>query len=176
MKLTEKKMKCDIFTAQLYNFQKSKNAFQRFFAKRKIKKFKKAILNGSPDFDTLWDMALFIKNAEKIFFYDNDIDKVDNELGLYSSKNFPLKQNGFKITTDSCRVILKLFIEGPDSKRLALEIDTSDPKYGKINLTFVNSKWNKEPTMYDEMILEQVIRLINNQIINLFDYCFNKLK
>lgn len=165
----------DIFTNRLYKYYELKNKLvRRWLFKIKTKKFCNNILKSSPCFETLWDMALFIKNAEKSFFYDNNIEKIDDSLGLYSSKNFPAKQNGFKVSTNICQIILKLYIENNGDKRLALEIENRLSGI-KTNFVFVNSEWACDHSINDEILLDQVIQNINTQIINLFNFCWNKL-
>ena len=165
----------DIFTTRLYKYYELKNKpFRRWLYTMKTKKFCKNIINASPGFETLWDMAVFIKNAESTFFYENNVNKVDGYLGLYSSWNYPAKQNGFKVSTEDCQVILKLYLESNGDKRLALEIENRRSE-DKTNFIFVNNSWSSEHTKTDELLLDQVIQLINTQIIHLFEFCVDKI-
>lgn len=157
----------NMFIDKIYG--KKKKSFFRFLSyilyEKKIKKFKKNILSMSPSFDVLWQMANFIKLAEEIFFYDNNIDGV-----LYSSRSYGYRENGFKINDGSSIIVLKLYDE---RKKVSLEVKRSNGGELISRYTFKNSEWVSEPTVYDEMVLEQVIKSINKHIIELFDFCYN---
>lgn len=172
---TETQDQCDIFTDRLYKYCNIKGkGLKKFLYKRKLKKFCKNILKSSPSFETLWDMALFIKNAEKLFFYINNPNKMSDTIGLYSSRNFPNNQNGFKLSTTYCQIILKLYIELNNDKRLVLEIENKDSGM-RSNFVFINNEWIKDHSKLDEFFLNNVIGLINTHIINLFSFCLEKL-
>lgn len=165
----------DIFTTRLYKYYELRNKpFRRWLYECSTNRFCKKLINASPSFETLWDMAVFIKNAESIFFYDNDVNKIDDYIGLYSSRNYPAKQNGFKVSTSDCQVILKLYLESNGDKRLALEINNKKSE-SRTNFVFVNNNWSSEHTITDDMLLDQIIQLINMQIVNLFKSCINKI-
>ena len=147
---------------------KFKTLFKYRKHRKKVKRFIKDILECSPSLDILWKMADFIKLAEKIFFYDNSIK--NTEIGLYSSKNYPVAQNGFRISTAECRVVIKLF---SDVQKVCVEIERLKGEGGKISLSFTNGEWDNTPNQYDEMLLEQIIKIINSRIIVLFNYCYD---
>ena len=139
-----------------------------FSHKRELKKFKKTLMNGSPSFGLLWKMADFIKIAEIVFFYDNSLK--NSTLGLYSSKGYIPGENGFKINSEDCLLVIKLY---SDSQRVVLEVDRTKGECMKSHLSFINEEWEGDPTIYDEMLLEQLIKLINSKIIALFKYCYD---
>lgn len=138
-----------------------------FKHKRELKKFERDIMNGSPSFGLLWKMADFIKSAEAVFFYDNSLK--NSEFGLYSSKGYIPGENGFKINSPDCLLIVKLY---SDSQRVVLEVDRTKGEGMKSHLAFCNEEWEGEPTIYDEMLLEQLIKLINSKIMMLFEHCY----
>lgn len=137
--------------------------------RRKLKNFKKEILNGSPDFYTLWIMADFIKLAEYIFFYNNSIK--DEEIGLYSSKGFIPGQNGFKVHTKECTIVIKLFSE---TEKVVVELERNTGERDKSVQSFIKGKWETKPDTYNEMLLEQTIKIINSSILNLFNWCYDR--
>lgn len=153
-------------------YKKVNKSFKNFFKYKKhaksVKKFRKRILEGSPSFGLLWKMADFIKLAEIVFFYNNSIK--NEEFGLFSSKKYSYGENGFRISTKECIIVLKLF---SDSQKVMLEIERKGGDGNKTSLSFIENEWITEPSIYDEMLLEQIIKIINEKIIKLFDYCYD---
>ena len=156
----------NMFIDKIYG--KKKKSFFGFITyiiyERKIKRFKKKILEMSPSFDVLWQMANFIKLSEEIFFYDNNIENK-----LYSSRMYTYRENGFKINDGSSVIVIKLYDE---RKKVSLEVKRNNGAELVSKYTFKNSNWDTDPTVYDEMVLEQVIKSINKHIIELFDICY----
>lgn len=153
---------------------KDKIPYRYYFFKRiahniSVWNFKRNILNGSPSFVVLWQMADFIKLAETVFFYDN---RLEND--LYSSRNFASGQNGFivKDSSDGVKIIIKLY---KDNKKVSLDIIRLLGHTTKTSMSFTQDEWDNNPTMYDELLLEQVIKMINYKIINLFETCYQKM-
>ena len=161
----------NIFIRYIYENSSFKfsNIFKRIKHRISVRKFRNNILRCSPDFEMLWQMADFIKLSEVIFFYDNSMSNLND--GLYSSKNFPDGQNGFRVFNNEFKVTIKLL---RDSKRVCLELDRLKGDKSKRLMMFTNNTWDTTPTIYDEMLLEQVIKDINCKIINLFDKCYEK--
>ena len=163
----------NMFMKHIYDKEpfKLSNIFKYLKHKKTIKKFKKDINEGSPSFNVLWQMADFIKLAESIFFYKNT--QKDSEFGLYSSRNYTTGSNGFRVTdsVNGLRVTIKLFNE---TKQLLLEIEYMNSDNPKQYLSFIDNEWDIMPTIYEEMLLEQVIKSINTSILRLFDNCYNK--
>lgn len=157
------------FIDMIYNKVTPKfyNIFTYIIHKVKVKKFKNHVLRGSPSFGLLWKMSDFIKSAEEIFFYNNSIEGSD--IGLYSSREYSSGQNGFKIMTHECTIVLKLY---SNTKKVVLEVDRHIGTRIKNTLSFTEDRWIENPSIMDEMLLEQVIKLINGKIIDLFDYCY----
>lgn len=163
----------NMFMEHIYNKEpfKLSNLFKYLKHRKAVKKFRKDISDGSPSFNVLWQMADFIKLAESVFFYKNT--QKDSEFGLYSSRNYASGTNGFRVTdvANGLRVTIKLFNE---NKQLLLEVEYMNSDNSKQYLSFKDNEWNVTPTVYDEMLLEQVIKSINFSILNLFDSCYNK--
>lgn len=159
----------NVFIEEIYKKKKLSlfGLFGYLRHKSKLKKFKKKINNGSPGFNLLWDLSEFIKIAEAIFFYDNSVRNTD--IGLYSSKNYQSGTNGFRLFSNDCNITIKLF---SSSKSLALEVDRIKGEKQKTIINFKDEQWEEDPTLYDEMLLEQVIKLINERALKLFDYCY----
>ena len=140
--------------------------------KIKFHKFRKMILEGSPSFGLLWKMADFIKIAEVVFFYNNT-HSLDSEFAIYSSKEYMAGTNGFKLKDDktSCIIVIKLI---SDTQKVIVDIERQHGNKLKNTLVFVDNKWqDTNYTAYDEMLLEQVIKIINSKIIALFDHCYS---
>lgn len=140
--------------------------------KIKLRKFRKNIMEGSPSFGLLWKMADFIKIAEIIFFYNNS-HSLDSDLSLYSSNEYMVGTNGFKLrdNTTGCTIIIKLI---SDTQKVIVDVERSKGNHIKSTMTFIENEWaNNNHTAYDEMLLEQVIKMINSKIITLFDYCYS---
>ena len=165
------KQKSDHKFINLINEKRSPKLFRLipyFIHKAKVNKFKKRIKNGSPDFDTLWAMADFIKLAEYIYFYDNSTE--NKEFGLYSSKNYSEGTNGFKIINDNYNITLKLFDK---QKRVALDVTRTLGEKVTNSMSFKENEWLQEPGPYDELLLGNIIDIINTKILKLFDYCYD---
>lgn len=161
----------NIFMGMIY--EKVDRAFPHIFKylshKKKLKKFRRDIHEGSPGFGLLWKMADFIKLAEMVFFYNNSI-KTSSEFGLYSSRNYCPGENGFKITTNECTIAIKL---NSEYQKVMVEVVRSFGDKTTSSLVFINEQWDSNPSIYDEMLLEQVIKIINDRILKLFDYCYS---
>ena len=136
--------------------------------KRKLKKFIKDIDQGSPSFGLLWKMADFIKYAEEVFFYDNSTK--NTEFRLFSSRGYIPGENGFKINHPSCFIVVKLY---SDTERVVVEMERTMGDRLKSRFAFSNEQWEGEPTLHDEMLLEQIIKIINGSILDLFKYCYD---
>lgn len=161
--------KTNIFMDIIYKYTMSGNVFKKVFYKCKINSFKRKIRKCSPDFWLLWNMADFIKYAEEVFMYNNSLD--NNCPGLFSSRGYIDGQNGFKISGIDYTMVIKLF---SDTKKVAINIDRLNGGNIKTSLLFKNEEWDKDPTIYEEILLEGIIRDMNERFINLFDYCLNK--
>lgn len=161
----------NLFISIIYNKVKlsPKTLFKYISNTRSAKKLRKNIIKGSPSFGLLWKISDFITYAEEIFFYDNSTKNI--EIGLYSSRSFPDGTNGFKINTTECNITIKLF---SDTQRVVVEVDRKIGERLKSYLAFTNDEWENEPSIVDEMLLEQIIRIINNKTIDLFNWCYNK--
>ena len=144
-----------------------KGIFKKIFHKIKVKRFRKTIYKGSPSFIVLWNFADFIKYAEEIFFIDNDNS---DRNGVYSSRNYKSGQNGFKVTTNDVVITVKLF-----NSSCTVAIDIGYRKNDRHNqFSFKNEEWVNEPSVYDEMLLEEIIKIINREMIILYDNCYDK--
>lgn len=144
-----------------------KGIFKKIFHKIEVKRFRKTIYKGSPSFIVLWNFADFIKYAEEIFFIDNDNS---DRNGIYSSRNYKSGQNGFKVTTNDVVITVKLF-----NSSCTVAIDVGYRKNDRHHqFSFKNEEWVNEPSVYDEMLLEEIIKIINREMIILFDNCYDK--
>lgn len=149
-----------------------KGLISKWAHKIKLRRFRKTILEGSPSFGLLWKMADFIKIAEVVFFYNNT-HSLDSEFAIYSSKEYMAGTNGFKLKDDGtgCIIVIKLI---SDTQKVIVDIERQRGNKLKNSLVFVDNKWqDTNYTAYDEMLLEQVIKIINSKIIALFDHCYS---
>lgn len=140
-----------------------KNFFKYFKQRRKYKKLIKDIDNGSPCFGVLWKMCDFIKLAEIVFFYDNSVE--NKEYGLYSSNNYTPGENGMKIHDTEVDMTIKL---KSDRSVVIIELDRNLGNHHRTKMEFENDNWKGIPDIYDEMILENIIRIINRKFLCLF--------
>lgn len=145
-----------------------KTIFKYIKHRRKLKKFMKDIDLGSPSFGLLWKMADFIKASEEVFFYDNSTK--NTEFMLFSSRGYIPGENGFKINHPECFIVVKLF---SDTERVVVEIERTHGDRLKSRLAFIGEQWEGEPTLHDEMLLEQIIKIINSSMLNLFKHCYD---
>lgn len=161
----------NLFMKMIYEKPKLslKNIFKYWKHKREVKKFRNDILKGSPSFGLLWKTATFIKLAEIVFFYDNST--TNTEIGLFSSNNYSIGENGFKIIDEKCTITIKLISE---SQRVLLEVNRNFGGKFRSSMSFMDNKWEGDPEAYDEMLLEELIKIINKKIVMLFDWCYNK--
>lgn len=158
----------NIFIDKISKKNSSKNIFKALSNRLSIKRFIKNIKNGSPGFDILWQMADFIRLAGLIFQYRNNPD--NKEIGLFSSNMYGAGTNGFVVNDINCTIKIKLFYK---SRQVVLEVDRVENNADKTNITFTDEQWEQDPSLYDEMLLEQVIKIINKRIIMLFEFCYD---
>ena len=75
--------------------------------------------------------------------------------------------NGFKLKDDNTGVILVVKLIS-DTQKVIVDIERQRGNKLKNTMTFVNNNWqDSNYTAYDEMMLEQVIKIINSKIITL---------
>ena len=141
--------------------------FRRIIHNISVYRFKRNILNGSPSFNILWQMADFIKLSERVFFYSNTTEGL-----IYSSNNYAAGENGFIARDDNVKIIVKLY---KDTKKVVVDIWRLSGSNTKTILTFTQDEWDNTPTVYDEMLLELVIKIINHNVIYLFNKCYSKM-
>ena len=165
---TQQSLTGNIFINMIYN-KPSSGFFKKRKHKKEANKFRKEILDGSPGFGLLWRMSDFIKLAEDVFFYSNSLN--NTEFGLYSSRQFEENQNGFKITDAEKGVVITIKLLSK-SQHVIMEIDRIN-SFSKTTLSFTNEQWDRAPSIYDEMVLEHAIKIINTRIIKLFDHYYN---
>lgn len=156
----------NIFMDYINRQRLCKGFFNKIKCDRDAKKFIKQIYEGSPSFSLLWDFADFIKLSEKVFFRKNTPD-----CKLYSSSEYKEGQNGFKIIDSkvgntTIEIVVKLYTK---SQKIAVAITykDSEPNSTRI-MEFENGDWKRSHTVYDEMLLENIISIINTKIIELF--------
>lgn len=165
------KMKTDnIFINFIYNKIPFKiiNIVPYYINKRKVKRFRKKILTGSPSFSMLWDMANFIKLSEYLYFYRNTTTNY-----IFSSRKYSNGENGFviNIEDDNTVIVVKLY---KNSDKVIIEIKRCTNYI--TSFEFLSNQWTINPTGMDEILLDNVTQTINNNIIKLFDWCYNKNK
>lgn len=166
--LTTYKKYSNLFMSIIYE-KRSGNLVSRIMNKIKAMRFVRSMKKVSPTFGLLWQMAIFVKLAEEIFFYDNN---QSSWFGIYSSRNYNIGTNGFIIfdKENECNITVKLYSE---TEKVILEVKRNRGEKLKNSFTFVSNKWeNNENNMYNEMLLEQCIKIINNKFISLFKYCY----
>lgn len=163
-----KKTNCEnIFIDLISKKTLTKGFFKGIRHSHDVKKFKRTIEKGSPSFFLLWNFADFIKYAEKIFFIENSDPEAT---GCYSSRNFKAGQNGFRINIYNLSIVVKLF---NSTCSIAMDIFYKDTNTTE-QFKFKNEEWDQEHNLYDEMLLEQVIKIINREMIYLFEECYDK--
>lgn len=145
-----------------------KHLFKYISHRIKYRKFIKDIKRGSPCFGVLWKMCDFIKLSEIAFFYNNS---PDNPFGLYSSHNYEPGYNGMKIKTTELAMTIKL---ESSTQKVTIEINRLNGNHVSTTMTFINDNWTGSPDIYDEIILENIIRIINSKIIQLFEEMYEK--
>ena len=88
----KKTKKLNMFIDIIYDKMESRSIFSKWFNYLKMRRFKKTLSTCSPSFHVIWQIADFIKYAERLFFYENSIKN-----SLYSSNSYSDGENGFKI-------------------------------------------------------------------------------
>lgn len=133
---------------------------------KKYKAFKKMIMSSAPDFGTLWQFAEFIKQAEMIFFYNNNKNEE-----IYSSTGYNPGENGFKLRVyDDAEIIVKLFI---DNETVMMDLNRLKGTNLKNSYVFQGGQWMYNPDCYDMILLDQVESIISKAIIYMIDWCID---
>ena len=161
----KKAKKLNMFIDIIYEKMEARTIFSKWIVYFKMKRFKRVLSTCSPSFHVIWQIADFIKYAERLFFYDNSTKNL-----LYSSSNYADGENGFKIKDKDVAIIVKvnkmsgkvtLYIEYLNSSNSSKKISTT--------MEFVNNVWVEDHSKYDEILLENVIRIIYKHVFKLFD-------
>lgn len=167
----KKTKKLNMFIDIIYEKMECRSVFSKFFNYLKMKRFKRILLTSSPSFYTIWQISDFIKYAERLFFYSNNIKNA-----LYSSTDYVDGENGFKIKDKNVIVTVKVY---KVSAKVTLQIDyiNSSTSLKKIptSMEFVNNVWVEDHTKYDEILLENVIRIIYKYVFELFDELYHSM-
>lgn len=168
-----KKKSDNVFVDMLYQ-RHYKKGLSKFLYDIKIRRFFKKMKKSSPDFNMLWNIADFITVAELGFEYDNNsIQYRYTDEKLFSSKDFKRGENGFKIYSDAFTVTIKLYSN--KNNKVSLEVARRYGSNASSFMSFTNNDWDGETySIMNEIILEQVIRLINERVYKLFVNCSEK--
>lgn len=167
----KKTKKLNMFIDIIYDKMESRSIFSKWFNYFKMKRFKKTLSTCSPSFHIIWQIADFIKYAEHLFFYENNIKN-----SLYSSNSYSDGENGFKIKDKNVIITVKV---NKVSGKVTLQIEylnaSSSSKKVSTTMEFVNNVWVEDHSKYDEILLENVIRIIYKHVFELFDELYSSM-
>lgn len=167
----KKTKKLNMFIDIIYEKMECRSILSKFFNYIKMKRFKSKLLISSPSFHVIWQISDFIKYAERLFFYDNNVKNA-----LYSSTNYADGENGFKIKDKNVIITVKVY---KISAKVTLQIEyinsSTSIKKTPVVMEFVNNVWVEDHTKYDEILLENVIRIIYKHVFVLFDELYHSM-
>lgn len=152
------------FVSILYKIESANNIFKKIKYIKEFKNIKKSLLKGSPDIFTIKEMSNFIKCAEFIYNYKNNMDS-----RIYSSKRYSANSYGFVITKDDLILSLKANF---NNMTVIIQLKKSYDENYAISYTFENNKWTKDDVgIVDIALVDRCIGLINNEFVELLDEC-----
>ena len=152
------------FVSILYKIESANNIFKKIKYIKEFKNIKKSLLKGSPDIITIREMSNFIKCAEFIYNYKNNIDS-----RIYSSKRYSASSYGFVITKDDLILSLKANF---NNMTVIIQLKKSYDENYAISYTFENNEWTKDDVgIVDIALVDRCIGLINNEFVELLDEC-----
>lgn len=167
----KKTKKLNMFIDIIYDKMESKSIFSKWFNYLKMKRFKKTLSMCSPSFHIIWQIADFIKYAERLFFYENNIKN-----SLYSSNSYTDEENGFKIKDKNVIITVKVNkISGKVTLQIEYLNSSSSSKKVSTTMEFVNNVWVENHSKYDEILLENVIKIIYRHVFKLFDELYSSM-
>lgn len=152
------------FVSILYKIESANNIFKKIKYIKEFKNIKKSLLKGSPDIITIREMSNFIKCAEFIYNYKNNMDS-----RIYSSKRYSASSYGFVITKDDLILSLKANF---NNMTVIIQLKKSYDENYAISYTFENNEWTKDDVgIVDIALVDRCIGLVNNEFVELLDKC-----
>ena len=142
------------------------NPIKRLISKFKLNQYCKKIMKQSPSLGVLWLFAEFIKIAERIYFFPN---RQGNE--LYSSRSYNIGENGFVIIDEDHKITINIKLNS-DYQRTIVEISRKGGTSSNTELVFVNNSWGDDIELYDEVLVDNIIGIINSHMVALIRYCW----
>lgn len=157
------------FMAEVESKYMGRNPFKKLACYIKHKRFIKKIRNWSPSIGVLWFFADFIRIAERVYFFDNRKDGA-----LFSSSSYSYGENGFIITShdDNVKLTCKIY---SDDQKVIIEIKRLNGSNLITEHSFQNNEWSydSDRSIYDEVLIDNAIGIINRSMIELVEYCWN---
>lgn len=149
---------------------KKKGLIYRF----KVWRFKRKLLNSKFDFKTLWEFADFIKFSEFVYGYNNDVNTyLDNEIALFSSRNYNSSENGLKAHTKKYDIIVKL-IKGKSNSTVFIEIRRTFANELTSYIEISEDGNLSNNTIENQLMIKQITSIVNARMLKLFTFCYNK--
>jgi hypothetical protein len=138
-----------------------RNHIKAYKSRERYDAFIDTIMHGSPDLNLLWQFADFIKLSERIYGYDNS-----SKNKVFSSYKYSEGENGFKLTTETCTIVIKLFEK---DNAVGIDIENTHGSKLKSNFYFEDMSWTTNPTVYDELQLDHIIDIVNQSMVSMFN-------
>lgn len=152
------------FVSILYKIESANNIFKKIKYIKEFKNIKKSLLKGSPDIITIREMSNFIKCAEFIYNYENNMDS-----RIYSSKRYSASSYGFVITKGDLILSLKANF---NNMTVIIQLKKSYDDSYALSYTFKNNEWTIEDVgTVDIAVVSRCIEIITTEFVKLLDEC-----
>lgn len=125
-----------------------------------------SLVNTSPSFQDLWDIAEFIEQLEYTYFYNNSLDSdihTKNFASTRTNKGFDIN---YKDSISNNKVNIKCKLNIIDQK-ITIEVKRNSNPNDVTTMVFKDEKWVSYKNDTDEVLLDNIIRIIWDKFIKL---------
>lgn len=149
----------------IVTYKKPKNPIKLLMYKYIMWKYFRDLSRLSPSFNTMVEMAAFIKLAETIWFYRNDVDVMRTDLPVTYSKEGSIYILLMVSESTSCTIGLK-----QKTNQISISIKNTSKNEITSSIKFKDGELEIKSKI-DEILFINILNALMKSFINLMKYC-----
>lgn len=149
----------------IVTYKKPKNPIKLLMYKYIMWKYFRDLSRLSPSFNTMVEMAAFIKLAETIWFYRNDVDVMCADLPVTYSKEGSIYILLMVSESTSCTIGLK-----QKTNQISISIKNTSKNEITSSIKFKDGELEIKSKI-DEILFINILNALMKSFINLMKYC-----
>lgn len=149
----------------IVTYKKPKNPIKLLMYKYIMWKYFRDLSRLSPSFNTMVEMAAFIKLAETIWFYRNDVDVMCADLPVTYSKEGSIYILLMVSESTSCTISLK-----QKTNQISISIKNTSKNEITSSIKFKDGELEIKSKI-DEILFINILNALMKSFINLMKYC-----